>query len=459
MGSRLHQQARSHSGLATHSTPSTGRVSKSVLSTAHSPQDRGETPSMVGGYFPYRLTATLAALKVVSGCLLVGLGAAAMVQQAGYSRQATGIWGGIVVTISGVLGAYTVRTGALHGAVAGFLASSVLSLVASVVVVIYSATGLARDAAQPYGLRRDEAGHLVAWGEGVMPSREAAMLTNTLLIIMGVLDVIFSLPSVIIGLRELCQCYNPLLLAPPPAPPPRKPDLMAWLGQQPSSGIFYSHGSGVPYRPMPAYPRASPPFLHIPSEASAPGGRPSPRGRGPEGPGHRAPPRHRSKSPGPRHHHAVHTHRPPGLLAPFPSYPAMDLWYPPPPSQLSQPMMPAPFHYPVQHPGWLYGPDWEAAAFPSQHAEDQARVQRREERRRHKEHRDQRKRSRSKSQPRDSGPQGGHRQKRQKGPTDSDIERSYTGMDRDLAEEFIEQTMDPAVLVDQTMSGTESEAW
>ena len=156
--------------MATHSTPSTGRVSKSVLSTAHSPLDRGETPSMVGGYFPYRLTATLAALKVVSGCLLVGLGAAAMVQQAGYSRQATGIWGGIVVTISGVLGAYTVRTGALQGAVAGFLASSVLSLVASVVVVIYSATGLARDAAQPYGLRRDEAGHLVAWGDGAMPS-------------------------------------------------------------------------------------------------------------------------------------------------------------------------------------------------------------------------------------------------------------------------------------------------
>ena len=85
------------------------------------------TNQQSASYFPYRLTATLAALKVVSGCLLVGLGAAAMVQQAGYSRQATGIWTGVVVIISGVLGAWTIRTGALRGSVIGFLLSSVLS--------------------------------------------------------------------------------------------------------------------------------------------------------------------------------------------------------------------------------------------------------------------------------------------------------------------------------------------
>ena len=36
------------------------------------------------------------------------------------------------------------------------------------------------------------------------------------------------------------------------------------------------------------------------------------------------------------------------------------------------------------------------------------------------------------------------------GPTDSDIEKTYTGRDRELAEEFIEQTME---------ARTESEAW
>ena len=39
------------------------------------------------------------------------------------------------------------------------------------------------------------------------------------------------------------------------------------------------------------------------------------------------------------------------------------------------------------------------------------------------------------------------------GPTDSDIEKTYTGRDRELAEEFIEQTMEPGG------AATESEAW
>ena len=46
-----------------------------------------------------------------------------------------------------------------------------------------------------------------------------------------------------------------------------------------------------------------------------------------------------------------------------------------------------------------------------------------------------------------------------KGPTDSDLDKTYTGLDRELAEEFIEQTMDPNLVLERTMSGNESEAW
>ena len=69
------------------------------------------------------------------------------------------------------------------------------------------------------------------------------------------------------------------------------------------------------------------------------------------------------------------------------------------------------------------------------------------------------------------------------GPTDSDLDKTYTGLDRELAEEFIEQTMDPAIVLERslvlrspnkdvvnnnnnnntttatTLSITESEAW
>ena len=73
------------------------------------------------------------------------------------------------------------------------------------------------------------------------------------------------------------------------------------------------------------------------------------------------------------------------------------------------------------------------------------------------------KRSRSKSQPRENSNSNNNvkRKKSRRGPTDSDIEKTYTGMDRDLAEEFIEQTMEQSggATADQTVSGTESEAW
>ncbi len=51
------------------------------------------------------------------------------------------------------------------------------------------------------------------------------------------------------------------------------------------------------------------------------------------------------------------------------------------------------------------------------------------------------------------------KKKRPKGPTDSDLDKTYTGLDRELAEEFIEQTMDPNILLERTTSGNESEAW
>ena len=51
------------------------------------------------------------------------------------------------------------------------------------------------------------------------------------------------------------------------------------------------------------------------------------------------------------------------------------------------------------------------------------------------------------------------KKKRPKGPTDSDLDKTYTGLDRELAEEFIEQTMDPNIVMERTLSGNESEAW
>ena len=195
---------------------STPRMSKSMISagTLTSTTPVQESMSLQPtAFFPFKLTATLSALKIVCGCVLVGLGAAAIIQKAGYAWKGAGIAGGVVVIISGVLGAYSVRTGAIRPYVISFLLSCLCSLIASVVVIIYSSTGLAADANAPYGVVPDEDGDYVRDISLSPPtSREAAMLINTVLIIVSFLDIIFSLPSIIITLRELCNCYDPTLL-------------------------------------------------------------------------------------------------------------------------------------------------------------------------------------------------------------------------------------------------------
>ena len=96
---------------------------------------------------------------------------------------------------------------------------------------------------------------------------------------------------------------------------------------------------------------------------------------------------------------------------------------------------------PVGPVGWVLGPpDWDQTVYQERRQPERT------------------KRSRSKSHSR-----SGLDSKRKKtriaggagaggGPTDSDIEKTYTGRDRELAEEFIEQTM-------EARTGTESEAW
>ena len=158
-------------------------VSKSMISagTLNSTSPLEESLSLQhtsAPFFPFKLTATLSALKIVCGCVLVGLAAAAIIQNAGLAWKAAGIAGGILVIISGVLGAYSVRTGANRPYVILFLVSCLTSLLASVTVIIYSATGLARDANTPFTEGRER--------------REAAMLINTVLIIVSFLDIIFS---------------------------------------------------------------------------------------------------------------------------------------------------------------------------------------------------------------------------------------------------------------------------
>ena len=59
-----------------------------------------------GVFYPKKLTYVLSGLKVIFGSGLVVMGALALYHKASYGRTASGLWAGIVVVISGVLGVF-----------------------------------------------------------------------------------------------------------------------------------------------------------------------------------------------------------------------------------------------------------------------------------------------------------------------------------------------------------------
>ena len=506
-----------------------------------------ESQTLRGVFYPRKITYTLSALKIITGCGLVLLGALALYQKASYARTASGVWAGIVVIICGVFGAFSVKMAASRPYVWAFFASCSMSIIATVLVIIYSATGLARDSGFPGGFVRDiDTGELIPVTEANFPPREGAMFINLGLILLGVLDIIFTLPCCIICLRELCDCYNgmsggsSLGLLDGHAPPghqgqsPGYPgdDQSEWfysyMGGMPGAPpqhqpVFFSQASGMPlpqhpghpspykYTAPPPYPtllsvpQSTPPFVMLhPSETNSsqsPGRRSrsqSGRGQDSSGSEHKRTrsksPRHSSVDGGQRRQPQQQLLMPAGMQGmPAGAYAPVELYYPyvPPP-------MPSYGHAPyAPAPPWL--PEYDAYYNPQFYDYSQYMMYPPNTRGRGRSTSSRTsKRPRSKSGNRqttgggNSGGGGGgsggvdgaggstappptgptsdpvmrrpKKNKSKKGPSDSDIEKTYTGLDRELAEEFIETTMaDPGhIIVDHQrnlQSGTESEAW
>ena len=248
----------------------------------------------------------------------------------------------------------------------------------------------------------------------------------------------------------------------------------------PTQNIYFSQASGLPmpykYSAPPPYPtilsvpQSTPPFMIYPPEAST---GPSPSGRRSRSQsGHRttqdssgSEKRTRSKSPrsteGPRSTRGVPQHQQ-QYLVPAP----LELYYPyvPPPMPSYGGMPPPPY------PAWGNPMDYEAYYNPQFYYYNDMLYAQPPSNQRGRRSTSSRasKRPRSKSRGAGGPPaetpnsemRSRPKKKTKKGPSDSDIEKTYTGLDRELAEEFIESTMaDPAVMERTVMSGTESEAW
>lgn len=468
-----------------HNRPYPRSPRSKVNSTKDYAHNQGEGQSK---FLPKRATYVLSILKLICGCGLVVLGALALYMKASYSRTASGVWGGIVVIISGVLGTFTAKMNGFRPYVFFFFISCVLAIITDVLVTIYAATGLARDSGYPGGFILDDyTGDLIPVSQVNIPAREKAMVVNLLLIVMGVFEILFTLPCFIICLREICQCYDEEYVLSKHreaanAHPLQASNewLMSWLGHQ--NQVFYSASSGIPYRkiqPYPIYNQSPPPYVMVQSDHSRQGSnrihRHSPRD-------HQPPPDRSSSYTKARPHRTTSTPRSSGRKSamvahytPLEVYapPPTHYYYAPPPSyhspgsNLSQRSLPAlvPVHAPSSHSQmggppthappthtWFYGSapeDYEAYLegrpfSRRKRARDQEPYPKMEPSSRHP-------RTRNSRVPPPNEPfteeQMYRRVKKKKnkhlGPTDSDLDKTYTGLDRELAEEFIEQTMDP----------------
>ncbi|XP_037872787.1 uncharacterized protein LOC101740212 [Bombyx mori] len=156
-----------------------------------------------------KLVVFLGLGQVVLGALLVGAGAFAVVKGAALSRVGAGLWAGCVAVVSGVVGVLAGINDCygLHVAKSGsplltaFLALSLLCLACGNSAAVLAATGLQRDTmrAQPVEPASFE-DEMQAW---------TPVLTNIALLIIATAHCLISIVSIYHLSKRICPCFRP----------------------------------------------------------------------------------------------------------------------------------------------------------------------------------------------------------------------------------------------------------
>ncbi|CAK1546892.1 unnamed protein product [Leptosia nina] len=154
-----------------------------------------------------RSVVLLGLTQVVLGVLLVGGGALAVVKGAALSRVGAGLWAGCVAVVAGVVGivagindCYGFDGATSSGLLTAFLALSLLCLACGNSAAVLAATGLQRDATRdpsPLNTFQDE---MQAW---------TPVLTNIGLLIVASIHCLVCIISIYQLSRRVCSCFRP----------------------------------------------------------------------------------------------------------------------------------------------------------------------------------------------------------------------------------------------------------
>ncbi|XP_047517688.1 uncharacterized protein LOC125057820 [Pieris napi] len=154
-----------------------------------------------------RLIVALGVAQVGLGVLLVGSGALAVVKGAALSRVGAGLWAGGLAVVAGVVGViaglndcYALNGPTSGGLLTAFLALSLLCLACGNSAAVLAAAGLRRDSLRdpdPLDTFQDE---MQAW---------TPVLTNIALLIVASLHCLVCVISIYYLSKRVCSCFRP----------------------------------------------------------------------------------------------------------------------------------------------------------------------------------------------------------------------------------------------------------
>ncbi|XP_067136662.1 uncharacterized protein [Centruroides vittatus] len=205
----------------------------SVSSTSPTGFERSLEMEERGRYFPRQLATGLGMAKILMSILLFIFGSIAIVVEASLSLLGGGMWSGMVVLVTGIFAIIAAKRPSSSVHVVSFLCLSILSMAATGMVIVFSATGLVNDLNSPSSYFVDNEGNkLSTFGE--VNLKGPAIILNGILVVVATLDCLFSVACCVISVREACRCislYQDSACEEQDSQA-RKERLINWLGQQ-----------------------------------------------------------------------------------------------------------------------------------------------------------------------------------------------------------------------------------
>ena len=98
-----------------------------------------------GTFFPAKLALGISLFKVILGVMVISFGVLALHHEAALSAIGAGFWSGCVILLSGILGIMASKRVGHPVYLLSFMCLSILSVAVSGMLIIFVATGLARD--------------------------------------------------------------------------------------------------------------------------------------------------------------------------------------------------------------------------------------------------------------------------------------------------------------------------